>query len=105
MLILAMALMAADPAPASAAMVRPAVRCAPPRVHTESSGSTRPRKLEELPAGQLMLAVNKTVDGCPVNVLMRKGPSGRWVEEPAPHGRVTPAPSQPQGRLDGDRQR
>ena len=42
----------------------------------------RSRKLGELPPGQAMLAVNKSVDGCPVAVLVRRDSSGERVNVP-----------------------
>ncbi len=106
MLVLMLAAtMAADAAPPPRAMTRPAVRCAPARTYTAGTVTRMPRKLDELPPGKLMLAVNKTVDGCPVNVLMQKDARGEWVEEAAPGARVSKAPANRSGqrRLERDR--
>lgn len=62
------------------------------------------RKLGHLPPGVAIHAVLKSVEGCPVNVLVRRGPDGHKLEVPAGPGVVTPAPaSEAQRRLEGDR--
>ena len=52
-----------------------------------------PRNLGELPPGVLMHTVLKTVDGCAVNVLVRRGPDGRKAEVPAGPAGVRAAPA------------
>jgi hypothetical protein len=51
-----------------------------------------PRNLADLPPGVPMHTVLKTVDGCAVNVLVRRGPDGRKVETPAGVAGVWKAP-------------
>ena len=50
------------------------------------------RNLGELPPGVVIHAVLKTVDGCPVNVLMQRGPDGRKLEVPAGAAGIRNAP-------------
>ena len=52
-----------------------------PRMVVERSTSPPPRKLDELPPAVAVLAVNKSVNGCPVSVLMQIGPDGKRVEQ------------------------
>ena len=47
-------------------------QCERAKVHyTDSAEAVRPRKLTELPPGNLQLAVHREVDGCPVPVIVR----------------------------------
>ena len=60
-------------------------------------GGVRP--LGELPPGVLTHTVLKTVDGCPVNVLMERGPDGRKLEVPAGPAGLRSAPVSERQRL------
>ena len=47
-------------------------QCERAKVHnTDNAEPVRPRKLTELPPGNLQLAVHREVDGCPVPVIVR----------------------------------
>lgn len=75
LVLLPLAAVAQRPAPAPA-------RCGPEgadKVRTERSGPERVRPLNEMPDARPVLAVRRTVDGCPV-LLVRDG--ARIVEEP-----------------------
>jgi anti-sigma factor RsiW len=80
--MLTFALVAALSGAAPPVLVGPAAsecRRSGPRTVVERSTS-QPRKLDELPPAVAILAVNKSVNGCPVSVLMQTGPDGRRVE-------------------------
>lgn len=73
-------------------------RASAPRTIVERSTS-HPRKLDELPPATAILAVNKSVNGCPVSVLMQTGPDGRRIERMLEDSvRMRPAGSGAQGR-------
>ena len=58
--------------------------CAPPRYRVIGPGAAPGlRKLTQLPPGTLMLAVDKQVGGCSVNVLKAKDLAGNHVMVPA----------------------
>ena len=69
------------------------------RRYVQDNGGARPRRLGDLPPGVISHTVLKTVDGCPVNVLMRRGPDGKKLEVPAGAGGVMLAPSSERQRL------
>jgi hypothetical protein len=52
-----------------------------------------PRKLGELPPGYAILAVDRRVDGCPVNVLPARDANGQHRMEWAPSAGVHAAPA------------
>ena len=93
--------------PSEAYTVRTAteVACNKRLTETANAGSTGMRKLGELPPAQAMFAVNLSVDGCPMAVLIRPDDQGRRLI-PLPYsGRVLlPARErlQPQRRLERD---
>ena len=60
--------------------------------YTQGAQPRWPRKLGELPPGVISHAVIKKVDGCPVTVLVRRGPDGRKLEVPSGPAGVVPAP-------------
>ena len=57
------------------------------------------RKLGDLPPGRAVLAVNKSVHGCPVTVLMERGPDGERRMTADPAGVHALPASEPEGRL------
>ena len=106
MLLIALAAMAtAQPSEPILSQPTP-VRCGAPVTRALDKGSLGARKLGELPPGLAMLAVNKTVRGCPVAVLMERGSDGERRMVPVGAGAWTPTPTgerlKPQRRLERD---
>lgn len=57
---------------------------------TVDAGSSRPRKLAEMPDAQAIRAVRRTVAGCE---MLEVRAAGAWTLTPAPQGAVRPIPS------------
>jgi hypothetical protein len=94
MLLVLMATMAATAPPPPRPTLQPAeAPCANALGRAASTSPARSRKLGELPPGRAILAVNKSVGGCPVTVLMERDAGGERRMVPAGDvGRVlTPA--------------
>ena len=87
-------LLAAAPVQAPAQPVAAGGPCPAPqyRVIGPSSGPDA-KKLTELPPAQHILAVEKQVGGCAVNVLKQKDPTGNHVMVPAGPARAQRAPT------------
>ena len=81
-----------------------ACRLSPLQV-TQGAPSTGPRKMTELPPGQVVLAVEKRVGGCAVNVLKRKDLAGNHVMVPAGPAAVRKAPAASPSKAQGLPQR
>ena len=91
-LLAALQLAQAPAAPAPEAGLRPLVRpdagpkhC--PRAtlrYAEENGPSGPRRLIELPAGRLELAVMREFDGCPIPAVVREGFGGNPVRPDRP---------------------
>ena len=84
MLFAALPVIAASPPAPAASEVRtsvavPAARkdCRDTMLHmTEQPGSTRARRLDQLPPGRLELTVMRQVGGCPIPAVLREGIGG-----------------------------
>ena len=63
------------------------------RTQAVPRGPAAPRKLGELPPGYMILAVDKHVNGCPVNVLPARDEIGNHRMEWAPLSRKVPTPT------------
>lgn len=80
--------------PATAVPATPTDLCVTPDYRVQGPGTpTSPRKMTELPPGQAMLAVEKRVGGCAVNVLKQKDLAGNHVMVPAGPAGVRAAPA------------
>ena len=100
--VLAAALGAAEVTPAQTVTVRPPEllpEC-PGRIrrYTNSVEDVQARRLGELPPAVLMHTVDKKIDGCSVNVLVRRDASGRKMEIPAGTASARPLPARRPGR-------
>ncbi len=65
----------------------------PLRVPAQAQAPLGYRQLGELPPGVGFKAVLKSVDGCPVSVLLQRGPDGELLEVPQAAPRVQRAPA------------
>ena len=67
--------------------------------YTNQTEEVQTRRLGDLPPAVLMHTVDKRIDGCSVNVLMRRDALGRKMIVPGGSARFVPAPvSGPQRR-------
>lgn len=98
MLALAFATVLTGSTPAVVDGVQPPCRAQGPRT-VVGRADGRPRKLEEMPPAVGFKAVLKSVDGCPVSVLLQRGPDGKPIERLLEdEARAKPTDSGRQGR-------